>query len=79
MKIFEKAKVIIERMVSISCDICGRTHLNEDNDSTFEIQEFVSIDFTAGYGSVIGDGNRVTLDICQHCFKEKFEKYYHIY
>lgn len=50
----------------IRCDRCGR--LADLGD--FEFQEFASIDFTAGYGTIFGDGNDVQVDLCQHCLKE---------
>ena len=28
------------------------------------------VDFTAGYGSIFGDGNRVQADLCQHCVRK---------
>lgn len=37
------------------------------------MQEFVHIEHTGGYGSVIGDGSNVKLDICDQCFKDIFE------
>lgn len=49
------------------CDRCGRVIPPQDHD---EDQERVSIDFTAGYASVFGDGNRVQADLCQHCVKK---------
>ena len=53
---------------SIICDRCGR---RAENDSeNFEFQEFLSIDNIGGYRSVIGDGKRLQLDLCQHCLKE---------
>lgn len=48
-----------------SCDRC-RLHA-EKNDPEFH--EFLSIDRQAGFGSVFGDGNRLKLDLCQHCVK----------
>ena len=63
---------IVEREVKtiagISCDVCKR---NIPLDDIMEIQEMVHIEFIGGYGSVFGDGDQVTLDMCQHCFKEK--------
>ena len=43
-----------ERFVTeLRCDRCSRAALNGES----EFDEFTSIDFTAGYGSVFGDGD----------------------
>lgn len=52
----------------IRCDRCDR--LAEVGDAELEFQEFVSIDLKAGYASIFGDGNRVQVDLCQHCLKD---------
>lgn len=49
------------------CDIC-HTKYNYPKDN-IEIDEFAHFDFVGGYNSVFGDGNKVQVDICQHCFK----------
>jgi len=50
----------------VRCDRCGR----EAEDGESEFYEFTFIDYKAGYGSILGDGNRVRIDLCQHCLKE---------
>jgi len=56
-----------ERFVTeLRCDRCSRAALNGES----EFDEFTSIDFTAGYGSVFGDGDTVAVDLCQHCLQE---------
>lgn len=49
----------------IRCDRCERTAEHGD----MEFEEFVSIERTAGYASVFGDGLHVQLDLCQHCLR----------
>ena len=71
MQKFEETKV--QTPVEFTCDCCGREAKVEGDD--YEAQEFVSIDFVGGYKSIFGDGTRVNLDVCQHCFKDKFGKY----
>ena len=61
-KTFEK-----EVIESITCDICGETFTD-----IMELNEFFQVDETCGYGSIFGDGNRIQLDVCQRCLKEKF-------
>jgi hypothetical protein len=50
------------------CDRCGREAELDDTDCEFH--EFSSIAYKAGYGSAFGDGNKVEIDLCQHCIKE---------
>ena len=51
---------------SFTCDRCG-LHANADESEFFEAHH---IDFTGGYGSVFGDGNRVQCDLCQKCLHQ---------
>lgn len=66
---------------TITCDICKKTYcyrkdeMNINKDDCMEIQEFHHIGFRGGYGSIFGDGNDVTCDICQHCLKSVLGKY----
>ena len=53
---------------SISCDRCGRSADNAPEQ--FEFNEYLSINHICGYESIIGDGIRVQLDLCQYCIKE---------
>ena len=54
----------VEILDSLECDICHTSY-----DDVMEIQEFIKIDFVGGFQSIFGDGNRLKIDICQHCFK----------
>ena len=58
----------MQEPASIICDRCGRRAENESD--SFEFGEYLSLDHTGGYGSIIGDGTRLELDLCQHCVKE---------
>ena len=58
----------IQEPASIICDRCGRRAENESN--SFEFGEYLSLDRIGGYGSIIGDGTRLQLDLCQYCIKE---------
>jgi len=53
---------------SITCDRCGRSSNNEPGN--FEFAEYLSIKHTCGYGSIIGDGVTLQVDLCQHCIQE---------
>jgi hypothetical protein len=61
-------EITVQEPASIICDRCGRRA--ESDSDHFEYQEFLTIDNIGGYGSVIGDGTRLQLDLCQHCVKE---------
>lgn len=68
-----KKKIITEVDESIECDVCHQTYGCEDE--SYEIQEFLHINFTGGYDSVFGDMNKVECDICQHCVNRLLGKY----
>jgi len=53
-------------VMQLRCDRCGRLA----DEGEWEFLEYSSIEYTAGYGSILGDGNRVAIDLCQHCLKE---------
>ncbi len=62
---------IVETQMAIStltCDRCGKIAGVDDLD--LEFQEYLKIDFEAGYASVFGDGNKVCAEFCQACVKE---------
>jgi len=62
MKDFEDKTVkVISKLI---CDRCGEEAIPEDN--TFH--EFISINHHCGYGSIHGDGNEISIDLCQQCF-----------
>ena len=68
-------------MTSKTCDVCKRTYFfadDYDSRGINELELFHHIEFDGGYGSVFGDGNIVSLDICQHCLKEKLGSYMRI-
>lgn len=50
---------------ALTCDRCLGT---AEHPGT-EFFEFTSIGYTAGYGSIFGDGNRVEIDLCQACLQ----------
>jgi hypothetical protein len=56
-------------VVAKKCDSCGE----EWERNTLGFDEFTHIDHVGGYGSVFGDGTRVTSDICETCLKNLLE------
>ncbi len=48
------------------CNRCQRRLVTDDMDW----QERLSISYRAGYSSIFGDGNTVSLDLCQQCVSE---------
>ena len=76
IKYKEQKEVNIVRIaVKFFCDICGKEYKPDDH---FEIQEFLHIRRTGGYGSVFGDEERIECDICQHCLKTFIDGKYRI-
>ena len=60
---------VVQEISSYVCDRCGR-EADADDIQAAEAEEFVSIERVGGYGSIFGDGNQISVDICQHCLKE---------
>jgi hypothetical protein len=75
MIIQEKKKEVVERTKTthVICDVCKKKYSIEDDE--LEIQEFLYIRNTGGYGSVFGDGTTFECDMCQHCQKKLFGDY----
>lgn len=73
---YESQKVEQKIPIKITCDVCKKK-FDVEKDS-FDIQEFLFVNFTAGYGSVFGDGSQVKADICQECVKKLLGEYVRI-
>lgn len=65
-KIREK---MVQEISGYVCDRCGREAAADDT-KELEAEEFVSIERVGGYSSIFGDGNLISVDICQHCLKD---------
>lgn len=65
MKILKKSKEVVEYVVGLKCDMCGKTYTD-----CFDTQEFFSFSNIGGYSSVFGDNVEISMDICQHCMKK---------
>ena len=70
MKEYNQVPTTYQELAAVICDVCGERH-----DDPLEIQEFVSIRFTGGYGSAFGDGDTYECDICQRCLKRLLGSY----
>lgn len=57
---------------AVVCDVCGRRVTPADH---AEYHEMIRVGGLGGYDSVIGDGVRWTLDVCQRCFVERFGQF----
>lgn len=66
MQFFTSCETVV--LSAKTCDRCGRHTKKAADDAEFH--EFLSVDRQAGYGSIFGDGNRLKLDLCQHCIKD---------
>jgi hypothetical protein len=58
----------VQEVAACPCDRCQRRMTPDD--TPWEWAEKLSIVFTAGYGSIFGDGCKVEIDLCQQCVKE---------
>lgn len=57
----------ISEVVASTCNRCQR---QLSTDEPGEWQERLSFDHSCGFDSVFGDGNTISLDLCQHCVQE---------
>lgn len=58
--------ITIKEVSKLTCDGCGE----QATPSDFTFQEFISINQRCGYGSIHGDGNQFSIDLCQQCFAD---------
>lgn len=54
-------------VTQIRCDRCGREARHDQDDG---FNNFLQIEFDASWGSAIGDGKHVELDLCHACLKD---------
>tara|TARA_R110001583_G_scaffold2296_17_gene17004 strand:+ start:5244 stop:6176 length:933 start_codon:yes stop_codon:yes gene_type:complete len=52
-------------MSKLTCDSCG---LEASADEGNEFSEFINIEHSCFNGAIHGDGSRLSIDLCQHCF-----------
>lgn len=69
MKMTHSENIPTEVLDAVVCDVCGSRILPENHN---EYPEMIRTSGMGGYGSVIGDGVRWSLDVCQNCFVERF-------
>jgi hypothetical protein len=58
-----------KKLAKLTCDAC---RLEASIDEGYAFQEFISIEHTCGYGSVHGDNQQLSLDLCQYCFSKMY-------
>jgi hypothetical protein len=56
---------------SITCDCCGKEYKFDGGFEQMDAQEFHSMCFVGGYDSIFGDMNKVELDLCQYCLRNR--------
>ncbi|MCY4745683.1 hypothetical protein NYO99_11935 [Pelomonas sp. UHG3] len=54
-------------VAQLRCDRCGTEAQHNDGDG---FNNFLQIEFDTSWGSELGDGNHVELDICHACLKQ---------
>lgn len=55
---------MIKEVLTLLCDGCGEQASQDD----YTFHEFISINHHCGYSSIHGDGNQLSIDLCQQCF-----------
>ena len=73
---YEIEKIEQRIPAKITCDVCKKEF--DVRKDSFDVQEFLFINFIGGYGSVFGDGSKVQAEICQDCVKKLLGKYLRI-
>jgi hypothetical protein len=56
--------IIIKKVSKLTCDGCGE----QENPCDSAFHEFININQRCGYDSIHGDGNQLSIDLCQQCF-----------
>ena len=74
MRTYKNQKITQQVVESVTCDCCNTTYKYDDT-NIFETQEFLTYENDAGYGSVMGDGNQIRGDFCQHCVQKLLGPY----
>lgn len=64
----KKYKTVIKQEITeLVCDGCGLEAYAHEG---YEFSEFISIVHKCGYGAIHGDGKKLLIDLCQHCFAD---------
>jgi len=69
-KHYEDIHKVSRELSFISCDCCKK-QFNID-EHIFEIQDMIHIEHLGGYGSLFGDGVKVSADFCARCSNTLF-------
>lgn len=72
MRNFKSLQTVQQVLDSIVCDCC-KTEVHSDD--MFQFQERLSLNFSAGYGSVFNDGDVMECDLCQQCVQKLLGPY----
>lgn len=77
MKIFKTKRVQVTRLAGIRCDRCGyEVRLDGGVERACALQEYLSIEFTAGYGAkAFDDGTHYSCELCEACVKDILGSY----
>jgi len=68
-RIYQDVQITEQRITAIECSRCKKTATPDD---FVEWQEFFTWINTGGFGSVWGDGTKVSVDLCQQCTHDIF-------
>ncbi|MFM0217800.1 hypothetical protein [Paraburkholderia caledonica] len=59
---------IVQEAAACTCDRCRKGMTSDDHDSGWH--ERMSLSFRGGFDSIFGDGNKVSIDLCQQCVRD---------
>ena len=72
MRHTKKKRITTSVPDGFTCSVC-KTKYEQDN--WFEAQEAFHVTHSCGYGSVFGDMNTISIDMCQHCVSKLLGAY----
>ncbi len=73
MRKLKTIEIASQELEALACDRYGRETKHSEAE---ELQEYLQIDYHAGFGSVVfPDESRITGDFCQYCVKELLGDY----
>ena len=72
---YKEVTMEVQKVDTIICDCCKKNMLSDDVGGFVEAQERLSWENRGGYGSIFGDGEEMSLDLCQHCIKKLLGEY----
>lgn len=71
MRTVETIRVLHEVVTRVVCNKCGK----EVSDDAFKCENYLSVKYTGGYDSLLGDMTTFCFDLCESCMKLIFSEF----